>query len=135
MDLRDKSFDLMLGRGLPENHRTINRANGHQNVARAAYAKWGGGLRRLSPAADPTGSLAAAAENGREIRQIARELARPAAAPASGLRPPADAPSAASLYRATAPRDLLADAAALYADPIPSSSGAEDNESHERPSG
>ncbi len=121
VDLRAQSWDLLLGKDVPANHRLVNRARGAQNALRHAYKRWGSQMRSTVNA-DPTGSLRLADANGRGIRQIARELRRAepadsAASTASGLQPTADVAPPSALYREAGrnPADLFA---ALDAIPV-----------------
>ncbi len=75
VDLRAKSWDLMLGREMPAEHRLVKRAAGEQQVRLLAYQRWGRDMRSAA-SADPTGSLTIAAGNGAEIRGIRREIVR-----------------------------------------------------------
>ena len=84
VDLQGHSWDLMRGLEMPEAQKLVKRAAGVQRALATAYTRWASSTRAAADL-DPTGSLRIAAQNGREIRSIEREIRRdsaPAPAPA-----------------------------------------------------
>jgi len=85
VDLRHESWRMMHGEGPGERQTTVMRAGKHLRAGVAAYQRWA--ADQLDPElADPYGTLRAAADNGRDIRGIRREIERDRAA---AERPPA----------------------------------------------
>ncbi len=106
-DLRQHSFDLLLGHGIPAEHRLVNRARGAQSALRMAYQRWARETRTAA-CLDPLGNLSVASRNGSEIRTIARDIRRPS------LPPPAQ-PAVCRLPSAVCPDPLDAMLAAAGA--------------------
>ena len=87
-DLLGHSWDLMRGLPMPEAQKLVKRAAGVQRSLATTYSRWAC-ARRSAADLDPTGSVRIAAQNGREIRTIERQIRRdaaPAPAPAREAR-------------------------------------------------